>query len=64
MGNLRVWLKTCCTIDEHHGIYSQEPPWRTIQVFGAQLTTEIRIILEGLGIKSIEKTAEGFKAQR
>jgi len=52
------------TIDEHHGVYSQEPPWKTIEVIGARLTREIHEILDGLGVKSVEQTTEGFRAQR
>ena len=33
-------------VNEHHGVYSHDPPWNRLEVIGAGLTDEIRTVLE------------------
>lgn len=52
------------TIDEHHGIYSADPPYTVIRVVGSALTPEVRQLLESFGFDSFSITSGGFDAVR
>jgi len=52
------------TIDEHHGIYSADPPYTIISVVGGTLTPEVREALAEFGFDSFIATEMGFEATR
>jgi hypothetical protein len=52
------------TVDEHHGPWSQDPPYRSIEVIGTPLSPLLRAICEELGFHSFRDTAAGFTATR
>jgi hypothetical protein len=52
------------TIDLHHGVYSADPPYTTIRIFGSELTIEVRETLAEFGFDSFKITDEGFDAVR
>ena len=51
-------------IDLHHGIYSSNPPYREIEVFGTNVTSEIKSLLMECGFAEFHSTADGFTAKR
>ena len=52
------------TIDERHGVYSANPPYTRVSVFGSGLTPEVRQVLASLGFDSFTITNDGFDAVR
>jgi hypothetical protein len=52
------------TIDEHHGMYSTDPPYTVLRVIGCELKSEVQETLAGLGFDSFSRTSEGFVAKR
>jgi hypothetical protein len=52
------------TIDEHHGVYSADPPYTAIRVVGSTLTQRVREVLGTFGFDSFTLTDEGFQAVR
>jgi hypothetical protein len=51
-------------VEEHHGPLSQEPPYRTLEVYGAEATAPLVDLLREFGFVRIQKTADGFLAER
>jgi hypothetical protein len=52
------------TLDEHHGPWSQGPPYRALEVIGTPLTPLLREICEEHGFRSFHATPAGFRATR
>lgn len=52
------------TVDEHHGVYSHDPPLSVIEVIGAAVTPDVRIALEAYDFARFEEYTEGFVAYR
>lgn len=52
------------TVDEHHGEVSHDPPWDTIEVFGAAPTPTVRAALSEYGVREFVVTPSGFVCQR
>jgi hypothetical protein len=52
------------TIDLHHGVYSADPAYTIIRVFGCTLITEVQESLAEFGFNSFDRTDEGFNATR
>jgi hypothetical protein len=51
-------------VDEHHGEFGHDPPWREIEVFGADLNDRLQNVFEELGAITFEKTRDGFVCRR
>lgn len=52
------------TVDLHHGPYSQTPAYSAVEVFGAQLTPELREALAKFDLDSLTERPDGFRAER
>ena len=52
------------TIDLHHGMYSADPAYTVVRVFGCTLKPEVQESLAEFGFDSFECTDEGFNATR
>ena len=52
------------TIDEHHGIYSADPPYTVLEVIGTAATERIRAELARFGFNRFEPSPDGFRAVR
>jgi hypothetical protein len=52
------------TVDLHHGPYSSENPYTTLEAIGTPLTTKIRDALSELGFTNFAENAVGFVASR
>jgi hypothetical protein len=52
------------TVDEHHGPFSQDPPYHAIEVIGTLPSPALRALCEELGFHSFRDTAGGFTATR
>jgi hypothetical protein len=52
------------TIDEHHGMYSADPPYTVLRVIGYELNSEVEKTLAEFGFNSFCRTSEGFVAKR
>jgi hypothetical protein len=51
-------------IDLHHGVYSADPPFTVIEVFGARLTDKLKAELSEYGFNEFEPGSTGFRATR
>jgi len=51
-------------IDDHHGVYSADPPYSAIRVVGSGLTSELQQTLASFGFNIFTVTDEGFDAVR
>ena len=60
----QVLIDQMGTIDEHHGIYSADPPYTVIRVVGSALTPEVRQVVESFGFDSFTNSSGGFDAIR
>jgi hypothetical protein len=60
----QVLIDEIGTIDEHHGIYSADPPYTVIRVVGSALTPEVRQVLERFGFDCFTINSGGFDAVR
>jgi hypothetical protein len=52
------------TIELHHGSHSANPPYTVIQVFGTQLTPNVKSALAEYGFNSFRTTPAGFTASK
>jgi hypothetical protein len=52
------------TVDEHHGKFSQDPPWCEIEVYGVSLSPTLRAVFEEMGASEFEPTPDGFLCRR
>jgi hypothetical protein len=52
------------TIDMHHGVYSADPAYTVLRVFGCELQPEIRKTLAKFGFDSFSRIDDGFEATR
>lgn len=59
-----LFLMELETIDLHHGIYSVDPPYSTIEAVGTALTDRILKALREYGFGKCTTTARGFIAER
>jgi hypothetical protein len=57
-------LNELSTIDLHHGPYSANPPYSTIEVFGTPLSDKISVALTDYGFNQFSSTTDGFVATR
>jgi hypothetical protein len=51
-------------VDLHHGQYSQSPPYRAVEVFGAQATEDLRRVFSKYGFTISAERSDGFRALR
>lgn len=51
-------------VEDHHGKFSQEPPWLEIEVHGAPLDNRLRGLFLELGVVSFEGRSGGFIGRR
>jgi hypothetical protein len=51
-------------VELHHGPHSQIPPWDTLEIHGASLSSALRSALEEYGVNSFHNAAGGFQATR
>jgi len=52
------------SVEDHHGEYSQTPPYSTLRVIGTVLTPRIRAQLESYGFVKFEDLRDGFIAHK
>lgn len=52
------------TVDLHHGEYSHNPPWSTIEVYGASLTRDVKAALSEFGEGTYKDIEHGFVFSR
>jgi hypothetical protein len=52
------------TIDEHHGIYSANPPYTVLEAIGTSISERPRSKLSQFGFNQFETTSKGFRAVR
>jgi hypothetical protein len=52
------------TIDLHHGIYSANPAYTVLEIFGVTLTVRIKTELVSLGFDDFQSNSTGFIATR
>jgi hypothetical protein len=60
----QILIDEMVTIDQHHGVYSADPPYTAIRVVGSTLTPQGREVLGTFGFDSLTLTDEGFQAVR
>src|SRR5262249_40944792 len=51
-------------VEEHHGEYAHDPPWTTLEVFGASPNRNLIDALQDLGVRRVETTETGLIAFR
>jgi hypothetical protein len=51
-------------VDLHHGKYSQSPPYRALEVFGAQASADLRRVFSKYGFTISAERSDGFRALR
>jgi|SRR4030095_14875329 hypothetical protein len=60
-----TWLlDILANVDLHHGQYSQNPPYRAVEVFGAKLTSELRDAFAQFGLVEFAQRSGGFVATK
>jgi hypothetical protein len=59
-----VFIGILDTVDLHHGIYSADPPYTTIQVIGCLLNERIETTLGQLGFNDFFPMDSGFRGTR
>ena len=59
-----VLLGLIDTVDLHHGVYSADPPYSEVEVYGVGLTASIEHALRTLGFAHFQPAGEGFLATR
>lgn len=52
------------TIELHHGVYSADPPYTVLEVFGTELTENAKGVLSEYGFDKFHSTSTGFVASR
>jgi hypothetical protein len=52
------------TIELHHGVYSADPPYTVLEVFGTELTENAKSVLSEYGFDKFEITSTGFVTSR
>jgi hypothetical protein len=52
------------TIDMHHGVYSDAPPYTIARAIGISFTGKLRAVLSSYGFDSFATTDDGFRATR
>jgi hypothetical protein len=52
------------TIEEHHGIYSADPPYTVLEVIGTAATERIKAELARFSFNRFEASPNGFRAMR
>ena len=52
------------TVEEHHGVYSHDPPLDEVEVLGAEPTPEVRAELSVYGFTDVSPSERGFVARR
>ena len=52
------------SVEDHHGEYSQTPPYSILRVVGTVLTPRIRAPLESYGFVKFEDLRDGFVAHK
>jgi hypothetical protein len=52
------------TIDEHHGIYSANPPYTVVEVIGLSISDKLKNKFSQFGFNQFESTPQGFCAKR
>jgi len=51
-------------VEDHHGEYAHDPPWTTLEVFGAFPNRNLIDALQNVGVPRVETTETGFVAFR
>jgi hypothetical protein len=52
------------TIELHHGVYSADPPYTVLEVFGTKLTDNAKTVLSEYGFDKHQITSTGFVTSR
>lgn len=64
-GTPESWLASIIDdVELHHGEYSQDEPCRRLEVHGATLTPELRVLLRAFGFGGFEAQPFGFSVSR
>ena len=59
-----IVLEALGPLDLHHGEYSHNPPWDTVEVYGATPTVLLREVLQDMGVTDVSSIPGGFRATR
>ena len=51
-------------VQDHHNEYTYEGEWDTLEVYGAELSDEVRAMLRELDVVDVIPTASGFLCRR
>ena len=57
-------LGELATIDLHHGSYSSDPPYNTLEVIGAAVSEKIKLAMGEYGFEEFRSSSDGFEAIR
>jgi hypothetical protein len=52
------------TIELHHGVYSADPPYTVLEVFGTELTDNAKSVLSEYGFDKFQIISTGFVTSR
>ena len=64
-GDVSDWCRVILPqVDLHHGEYSQSPPYRAVEVFGARATADLRRVFSKYGFTISSERSDGFRALR
>jgi hypothetical protein len=58
----RVSRGELATIDLHHGSYSADPPYSTLQVIAAAVSENIKLAMGEYGFEEFRSNGDGFEA--
>jgi hypothetical protein len=59
-----VLINELDTIDDHHGIYSANPPYTVVEVIGTSISDRLKSKFSQFGFNQFESTPRGFCAMR
>jgi hypothetical protein len=51
-------------VDLHHGVYSHDPPWGELHIYGTTATPILRAALTRFGARIIDQSQDGFRCAR
>ena len=57
-------LEVVGDVDLHHGSYSHDPPWETLEVYGCAASPQVRRALQEFGDGEFVETSGGFNFTR
>ncbi|HMQ04197.1 MAG TPA: hypothetical protein PKD26_09805 [Pyrinomonadaceae bacterium] len=60
-----AWLLDVLSdVDLHHGVYSHDPPWDSLEVYGCSASPQVRNALQEYGSGEVVDTVAGFRFKR